>query len=58
MKKKSRGTTRTVNGEISPADPLPARGTELPHSRFCLTQNLAPHSPEVCLPREGGAKQD
>ena len=30
MKKKSRDAERTVNGETSPADPLPVRGTELP----------------------------
>ena len=29
-KKKSREAKRTVNGEISPADPLTERGAELP----------------------------
>ena len=31
MKKKSRDAKRTVNGETSPENPLPVRGTELPH---------------------------
>jgi hypothetical protein len=57
MKKKSRDE-RTVNGEISPEDPLPMRRDRAAISRAGAARKVAHLTPEECVARGKAARNE